>query len=194
MIWKFPSRTSLFHHQSWWCASFRYSCNCNRMPTSVDIHISKDDGMKMSFNTSLPLLVNCFLLSFLQMQLYAQSINIHVSKDDDMKMFFRYIFAPQSFLVILLSFIQMQLYAYIDQYPFFIEWRHEDVLQVHLCPTISLRDFASICYSFQYNCMPTLIDTTKRLMSFPKCRSVEVINNPAKLGLNHKKVNCINYK
>ena len=99
MIWKFPSRTSLVHHQSWWCASFRYSCNCNRMPTSVDIHISKDDGMKMSFNTSLPLLVNCFLLSFLQMQLYAQSINIHVSKDDDMKMSFRYIFAPQSVLV-----------------------------------------------------------------------------------------------
>ena len=53
-----------------------------------------------------------------------------------MKISFRYIFATQSVLVncILLSFIQMQLYAYIDQYPFFIEWRHEDVLQVHLCP------------------------------------------------------------
>jgi uncharacterized integral membrane protein len=31
-------------------------------------------------------------------------------------------------------------------------------------------------------------------MSFPKCRSVEVINNPARPGSNHWEVNCINYK
>jgi flagellar biosynthesis/type III secretory pathway M-ring protein FliF/YscJ len=37
-------------------------------------------------------------------------------------------------------------------------------------------------------------DTTKRLISFPKCRSVEVINNSAKPGSNHWEVNCINYK
>ena len=37
-------------------------------------------------------------------------------------------------------------------------------------------------------------DTTKRLMSSPKCRSVEVINNPTRPGLNHREVNCINYK
>ena len=37
------------------------------------------------------------------------------------------------------------------------------------------------------------LDTTKRLMSFPKCRSVEVINNPARPGSNHREVNCINY-
>ena len=37
-------------------------------------------------------------------------------------------------------------------------------------------------------------DTTKSLMSFPKCRSVEVINNPARPGSNHREVNCINYK
>jgi len=36
-------------------------------------------------------------------------------------------------------------------------------------------------------------DATKRLMSFPKCRSVEVINNPTRPGSNHRKVNCINY-
>jgi len=30
-------------------------------------------------------------------------------------------------------------------------------------------------------------------MSSPKCRSVEVINNPARLGSNHREVNCINY-
>jgi hypothetical protein len=36
-------------------------------------------------------------------------------------------------------------------------------------------------------------DTTKRLMSFPKCRSVEVINNPTRPGSNHREVNCINY-
>jgi len=38
------------------------------------------------------------------------------------------------------------------------------------------------------------IDTTKRLMSSPKCRSVEVINNLARPGSNHREVNCINYK
>ena len=38
------------------------------------------------------------------------------------------------------------------------------------------------------------IDTTKELMSSPKCRSVEVINNPARLGSNHREVNCIHYK
>jgi len=37
-------------------------------------------------------------------------------------------------------------------------------------------------------------DTTKELMSSSKCRSVEVINNPARPGLNHREVNCINYK
>ena len=36
-------------------------------------------------------------------------------------------------------------------------------------------------------------DTTKRLISSPKCRSVEVINNPARPGSNHIEVNCINY-
>jgi hypothetical protein len=38
------------------------------------------------------------------------------------------------------------------------------------------------------------LDTTKRLMSSPKCRSVEVINNPARPGSNHREVNYINYK
>ena len=37
------------------------------------------------------------------------------------------------------------------------------------------------------------VDTTKRLMSSPKCRSVEVINNPARPGSNHREVNYINY-
>ena len=37
-------------------------------------------------------------------------------------------------------------------------------------------------------------DTAKRLMSSPKCRSVEVINNPSRPGSNHREVNCINYK
>ena len=37
-------------------------------------------------------------------------------------------------------------------------------------------------------------DTTKRLMFSFKCKSIEVINNPARPGLNHKEANCINYK
>jgi hypothetical protein len=38
------------------------------------------------------------------------------------------------------------------------------------------------------------LDTTKRLMSSPKCRIVEVINNPVRPGSNHREVNYINYK
>jgi hypothetical protein len=30
-------------------------------------------------------------------------------------------------------------------------------------------------------------------MFSPKYRSIEVINNPARLGSNHREVNCINY-
>jgi hypothetical protein len=37
-------------------------------------------------------------------------------------------------------------------------------------------------------------DTIKELMSYPKCRSVKVINNPARPGSNHREVNYINYK
>jgi len=42
--------------------------------------------------------------------------------------------------------------------------------------------------------VPSTSDTTKILMSFPKCKSVEVINNPARPGSNHREVNCINYR
>jgi hypothetical protein len=38
------------------------------------------------------------------------------------------------------------------------------------------------------------LDTIKELMSYPKCRSVEIINNPVRLGSNHREVNYINYK
>jgi hypothetical protein len=38
------------------------------------------------------------------------------------------------------------------------------------------------------------VDTIKRLISSPKCRSVKVINNPARPGSNHREVNYINYK
>jgi hypothetical protein len=38
------------------------------------------------------------------------------------------------------------------------------------------------------------LDTIKELMSYPKCRSVKVINNLARPGLNHREVNYINYK
>jgi hypothetical protein len=48
--------------------------------------------------------------------------------------------------------------------------------------------------SFKEAQSQTICDTTKRLMSSPKCRSVEVINNPAKSGSNHREVNYINYK
>jgi hypothetical protein len=37
-------------------------------------------------------------------------------------------------------------------------------------------------------------DTIKELMSYSKCRSVEVINNLTRSGSNHREVNYINYK
>jgi hypothetical protein len=52
-------------------------------------------------------------------------------------------------------------------------------------------------YYIEWNCHEWLYeyyDTTKRLMFSPKCRSVEVINNPTRPGSNHREVNCINYK
>jgi hypothetical protein len=42
--------------------------------------------------------------------------------------------------------------------------------------------------------VPSTSDITKRLMSFSKCKSVEVINNQARLGSNHLEINCINYR
>jgi hypothetical protein len=39
----------------------------------------------------------------------------------------------------------------------------------------------------------TINDTIKELMSYPKCRSVTVINNPTRPGSNHREVNYINY-
>jgi len=35
-------------------------------------------------------------------------------------------------------------------------------------------------------------DTIKELMSYPKCKSVTVINNPARPGSNHREVNYNN--
>jgi hypothetical protein len=39
----------------------------------------------------------------------------------------------------------------------------------------------------------THVDTIKELMSYPKCKSVTVINNLARPGSNHREVNYINY-
>ena len=41
------------------------------------------------------------------------------------------------------------------------------------------------------SCNSKGIDMIKRLMYYPKCRSVKVINNPARLGSNHREVNYI---
>jgi len=50
-----------------------------------------------------------------------------------------------------------------------------------------------LCYIFgqELRSRALPLDTIKRLMSYPKCRSVEVINNPARLGSNHMEVNYI---
>jgi hypothetical protein len=40
---------------------------------------------------------------------------------------------------------------------------------------------------------PEGCDTIKELMSYLKCKSVTVINNPTRPGSNHREVNYINY-
>ena len=54
--------------------------------------------------------------------------------------------------------------------------------------------FRDLLLKAMWDALTEISDTTKRLMSSPKCRSVEVINNPARPGSNHREVNCINYK
>ena len=60
--------------------------------------------------------------------------------------------------------------------------------QIKVC--IDFQDLNQACSKDDFT---LLIDTIKELMSYPKCRSVTVINNPARPGSNHKEVNCINY-
>ena len=57
-----------------------------------------------------------------------------------------------------------------------------------------MRTKTQVCEMKSFKLVSWLNDTTKSLMSSPKCRSVKVINNPARPGSNHKEVNCINYK
>jgi hypothetical protein len=44
---------------------------------------------------------------------------------------------------------------------------------------------------FEVGEMVATCDTIKRLMSYPKCRSVEVKNNSTRLGSNHREVDYI---
>ena len=39
--------------------------------------------------------------------------------------------------------------------------------------------------------MAVVTDTIKKLMFYPKCMSVKVINNPARPGSNHREVNYV---
>ena len=115
--------------------------------------------------------------------------------------------------VFIFFFIQVPLRfssCVVLQFPLFVRW-FSRFSSVFLPPSrLSFPLFACVplclclCFSFPFCsllscatpcvCSLVLCDTTKRLMSSPKCKSVEVINNPAKPGSNHKEVNCINYK
>ena len=67
----------------------------------------------------------------------------------------------------------------------------------YVIPTSILKASLYLMEAFVWTTLTMLlvtVDTTKRLMSSSKCRSVEVINNPARPGSNHREVNCINYK
>ena len=52
---------------------------------------------------------------------------------------------------------------------------------------LELYDFNMIIHDLKL----VVVDTTKELMSSPKCMSVEVINNSARPGSNHREVNYI---
>jgi len=79
------------------------------------------------------------------------------------------------------------------------DWHEKLSFALHTYRTAVRTSTGTTLYSLVYGMEAVMpleveIDTTKRLMSSPKCRSVEVINNPARLGSNHREVNCINYK
>jgi len=63
-------------------------------------------------------------------------------------------------------------------------------------PSVSRSDFMAMprkiafgsCKILSYATLQLALDTTKRLMSSPKCRSVDLINNLARPGSNHREV------
>ena len=73
----------------------------------------------------------------------------------------------------------------LSDHPRKVEMQFTSILKIGALSNISLK-YRTLS-SKQSN-------TIKKLMSSPKCRSVEVINNPAGPGSNHREVNCINYK
>ena len=78
---------------------------------------------------------------------------------------------------------------------YYISWKHFIKKQRVRNIEVKVFDQYLIITRFLFNgCGGLACDTTKNLMSSPKCRSVEVINNPARSGSNHREVNCINYK
>jgi hypothetical protein len=106
--WRCPSGTSLLHSQSWWIASFCHSFKCNYMPPSINIHFQRMTTWRCPSGISLRHFQSWWIASFyhsFKCNYMPTPINIHVSKNDYMKMSFRYIFAPQSVLVILHSFV-----------------------------------------------------------------------------------------
>jgi len=74
-----------------------------------------------------------------------------------------------------------------------IEFLKDEVIG-HIVTTTSSEQQATEIAWQNTNIARKADDMIKELMSYPKCRSVEVINNPTRLGSNHREVNYINYK
>ena len=74
---------------------------------------------------------------------------------------------------------------FFEFYYFYYFLCGEPKMGYNSCPLFTMLTEQRLC---------VVSDTTKRLMFSPKCKSVEVINNPTRPGSNHREVNCINYK
>jgi len=102
-------------------------------------------------------------------------------------------FSPVFHLWIPLFFLYTMvcLKTRFENFDFWVWIKHPFFQEQALIPIVIIFQKSNTHKFMWFGNLPT--DTTKRFMSSPKCRSVEVINNPARPGSNHMEVNCINY-
>jgi len=78
-IWDCPLSATLFHSQSWCCASFRYSITFIPVSSSIASHVSKDDDMKVSFRyTSVSPLLTRFTRAWTILERHCPRYDLNV--------------------------------------------------------------------------------------------------------------------
>jgi hypothetical protein len=187
-------------HSAWqWCCGNGTASNVGkREPREIEVTVLLFPSVLLPsflpcFSHFYHLCFLCFISSFLSLFYQFISLSVFVS------------FVVLSFLLFF-SLCLSPLYSYLPSFfsifqTIFGPLSHSSSPFVlfgfplsHICPPspFFLSFFSSIYRRPRER--EELLDTIKELMSFPKCRNVEVINNPARLGSNHREVNYINYK